>query len=197
MPDYVSRKKVSIVPFKDGNRAWQGKQNQEKKKRSCTRGLLVAACQHYLLRLAHVSNLFSSFLVWGSFSSEDSPRACASVSFVWCISTGWRQSSPRTRSHGANYKYRGRHSAADHCDLFSCLPPLSLPRISVSQIGGPRFRVYTVSLGCWYKLPSLVEGRELLLSLWTVFRGVKLGSQRKRLVKFEILRNVAIKPRSD
>lgn len=121
-----------------------------------------------LLRLAHVSNLFSSFLVWGPFSSKDSPRACAFVSFVWCISTGWRQSSPRTRSHGANYKYRGRHSAADHWDLFSCLLSLFL--------GFPFLRSVALdsgyilcSLGCWYKLPSLVwGGRELLLSLWTV-----------------------------
>lgn len=153
-----------------------------------------------LLRLAHVSNLFSSFLVWGPFSSENSPRACASVSFVWCISTGWRQSSPRTRSHGANYKYRGRHSAADHWDLFSCLLSLSLPRISVSQIGGPRFRVYILFLlGVGTSCCLLCEREGIALKSLdsTQFRGVKLGSQSKRLVKFEILCNFAIKPRSD
>lgn len=123
-----------------------------------------------LLRLAHVSNLFSSFLVWGPFSSEDSPRACAFVSFVWCISTGWRQSSPRTRSHGANYKYRGRHSAADHWDLFSWLPPLSL------FLGFPFLRSVALDSGyilcfSWVLVQvavSCVKEKELLLSLWTV-----------------------------
>lgn len=76
------------------------KQNQEKKKRSCTRGFPVVACQRYLrLDWRTFSNLPSLFLIWGPFSSSEcNLRACSSVSFMRCISTGWRQSSPRTRS---------------------------------------------------------------------------------------------------
>lgn len=60
----------------------------------------MVACQRYLrLDRRTFSNLPSLFLAWGPFnSSECSLRACSSVSFMRCISTGWRQSSPRTRS---------------------------------------------------------------------------------------------------
>lgn len=60
----------------------------------------MVACQRYLrLDRRTFSNLPSLFLAWGPFSSSEcSLRACSSVSFMRCISTGWRQSSPRTRS---------------------------------------------------------------------------------------------------
>lgn len=77
---------------------------------------------------------------------------------------------------------------------------LSLPRISVSQIGGPRFRVYILFLlGVDTSCCLLCEREGIALKSLdsTQFRGVKLGSQSKRLVKFEILCNFAIKPRSD
>lgn len=125
MPDYVSRKKVSIVPFKDGNRAWQGKQNQEKKKRSCTRGLLVAACQRYLLRLAHVSNLFSSFS-FGILSAVRIARARAHP----CLSCDVY------RLVGDNHRHRRALTE----------PITSIEAATVRQIIAIYFLVYLLSL---------------------------------------------------
>lgn len=170
MPDYVSRKKVSIAPFKDGNRAWQGKQNQEKKKRSCTRGLPVAACQRYLC------------FDWRTFPTS-SPRFSFGVLSVVRIA--------RARAHpclscdvyrlvGDNHR-RGRALTE---------PITSIEAATVRQIIGIYFLGYLLSLFLGFPFlrsvaldsgyilcfswvlvqvaVSCVKEKELLLSLWTV-----------------------------
>lgn len=160
MPDYVSRKKVSIAPFKDGNRAWQGKQNQEKKKRSCTRGLPVAACQRYLCfdwRTFPTSSRFSFGVLSVVRIARARAHSCLSCDVYRLVGDNHRRERALTEPITSIEAATVRQIIGIY--FLGYLLSLSSSDFRFSDRWPSIPGIYYVSLGCWYKLPYLVWKR--------------------------------------